>query len=144
MISTISSGPTVVFLIASHTNFALFLLSNPHLKKNVEHIYIMGGGVRSKNPTGCYRQNVSFSSQPQQCGDIGNLFTDYTSNPYAEFNFFMDPFAAYQVLQKSIGIYVVANPITKQLSSFPYAVGNSFWHSSYSCPIGCHKHHSSN
>lgn len=57
----------------------------------------MGGGVRSKNPTGCCPQNVSSSCQAQQCGDIGNLFTDYTSNPYAEFNFFMDPFAAYQV-----------------------------------------------
>ncbi|XP_049347795.1 nucleoside hydrolase 4-like [Solanum verrucosum] len=107
MINTISSGPTVVFLIASHTNFALFLLSNPHLKKNVEHIYIMGGGVRSKNPTGCFPQNVCSSCQPQQCGDIGNLFTDYTSNPYAEFNFFMDPFAAYQVIHSGIPVTLV-------------------------------------
>ncbi|PHT59863.1 hypothetical protein CQW23_02226 [Capsicum baccatum] len=107
MINTISSGPTVVFLIASHTNFALFLQSNPHLKKNIEHIYIMGGGVRSKNPTGCCPQNVSSSCQAQQCGDIGNLFTDYTSNPYAEFNFFMDPFAAYQVFHSGIQVTLV-------------------------------------
>ncbi|XP_070042242.1 nucleoside hydrolase 3-like isoform X2 [Nicotiana tomentosiformis] len=107
MINTISSGPTVVFLIASHTNFALFLLSNPHLKKNIEHIYIMGGGVRSKNPTGCCPKNVSSSCQPQQCGDIGNVFTDYTSNPYAEFNFFMDPFAAYQVIHSGIPVTLV-------------------------------------
>ena len=98
MIETISAGPTVVFLIGSLTNFALFLLSNPHLKKNVEHIYIMGGGIRSKNPQGCCPDNASPSCQPQQCGDRGNLFTDFTSNPYAEFNIFMDPFAAYQVL----------------------------------------------
>ncbi|KAJ8573792.1 hypothetical protein K7X08_010303 [Anisodus acutangulus] len=107
MINTISSGSTVVFLIASHTNFALFLLSNPHLKKNIEHIYIMGGGVRSKNPTGCCPKNVSSSCQPQQCGDIGNLFTDYTSNPYAEFNLFMDPFSAYQVIHSGIPVTLV-------------------------------------
>lgn len=67
----------------------------------------MGGGVRSKNPTGCCPQNVSSSCQPQQCGDIGNLFTDYTSNPYAEFNFFMDPFAAYQVIHSGIPVTLV-------------------------------------
>lgn len=38
MIETVLAGPTVVFPIGSHTNFALFLLSNPRLKKNVEHI----------------------------------------------------------------------------------------------------------
>ncbi|KAG5023924.1 hypothetical protein JHK82_019817 [Glycine max] len=31
-----------------------------------------------------------------QCGDRGNMFTDYNTNPYAEFNIFGDPFAAYQ------------------------------------------------
>ncbi|KAM3265745.1 putative protein isoform X1 [Capsicum annuum] len=107
MIETISAGPTVVFLIGSHTNFALFLLSNPCLKKNVEHIYIMGGGIRSKNPKGCCPDNASSSCQPQQCGDHGNLFTDYTSNPYAEFNIFMDPFAAYQVIHSGIPITIV-------------------------------------
>ena len=56
----------------------------------------MGGGI------GCCTKNSTSSCQPGQCG---NLFTDYTSNPYAEFNMFMDPFAAYQVLQKSIGIF---------------------------------------
>lgn len=58
----------------------------------------MGGGIRSKNPQGCCPGNANPSCQPQQCGDHGNLFTDFTSNPYAEFNIFMDPFAAYQVL----------------------------------------------
>lgn len=57
-------------------------MTNPHLKKNVEHIYIMGGAVRSKNPTGY----------------PGNVFTSFKSNPYVEFNFFGDPFAAYQVI----------------------------------------------
>ena len=71
-------------------------MTNPHLKKNVDHIYIMGGGVRSRNPTGCCPKNDT-SCQPQQCGDHGNMFTAFRANPYAEFNFFGDPFAAYQV-----------------------------------------------
>lgn len=107
MIDKISAGPITVFLIGAHTNFAIFLMNNPHLKKNVEHIYVMGGGVRSKNPTGCCPQNASSSCTPQQCGDHGNMFTDYTSNPYAEFNIFGDPFAAYQVFHSGIPITLV-------------------------------------
>ena len=73
-------------------------MTNPHLKKNIDHIYIMGGFVKSKNPIGCCPENVNSTCQPQQCGDRGgNIFTGYESNPYAEFNIFGDPFAAYQV-----------------------------------------------
>ncbi|XP_058082574.1 nucleoside hydrolase 3-like isoform X2 [Magnolia sinica] len=107
MIDAISSGPITVFVIGAHTNFAIFLMSNPHLKKNIEHIYVMGGGVRSKNPTGCCPMNASSSCKPRQCGDRGNLFTDYTSNPYAEFNIFGDPFAAYQVFHSGIPVTLV-------------------------------------
>ncbi|TVU19334.1 hypothetical protein EJB05_35478 [Eragrostis curvula] len=96
LFDTISEGCTTVILIGAHTNLAIFLMSYPHLKRNVEHIYIMGGGVRSKNPTGCCPENATTSCTPQQCGDHGNLFTSYTTNPNAEFNFFGDPFAAYQ------------------------------------------------
>ncbi|KAM1301274.1 hypothetical protein ACFX2H_012333 [Malus domestica] len=106
MIDNISAGPITVFLIGAHTNFALFLMNNPHLKKNIEHIYVMGGGVRSKNPTGCCPEN-STSCVPRQCGDPGNVFTDYTSNPYAEFNFLGDPFAAYQVIHSGIPVTLV-------------------------------------
>lgn len=67
----------------------------------------MGGGVRSKNPTGCCPPNATSSCQPRQCGDHGNLFTDYKSNPYAEFNFFGDPFASYQVFHSGIPITLV-------------------------------------
>ncbi|XP_028947775.2 nucleoside hydrolase 3-like isoform X2 [Malus domestica] len=81
-------------------------MNNPHLKKNIEHIYVMGGGVRSKNPTGCCPEN-STSCVPRQCGDPGNVFTDYTSNPYAEFNFLGDPFAAYQVIHSGIPVTLV-------------------------------------
>ncbi|XP_024931679.3 nucleoside hydrolase 3 [Ziziphus jujuba] len=106
MIDKISAGPITVFVIGAHTNFAIFLMNNPHLKNNVEHIYVMGGGVRSKNPTGCCLEN-STSCTPRQCGDPGNLFTDYTSNPYAEFNIFADPFAAYQVFHSGIPVTLV-------------------------------------
>ncbi|KAJ0839688.1 putative inosine/uridine-preferring nucleoside hydrolase domain, ribonucleoside hydrolase [Helianthus annuus] len=82
LIEKISNGPISLLVIGAHTNIAIFLMTNPHLKKNIEHIYIMGGGVRSKNPTG---------------GNHGNLYTCFKSNPYAEFNLFDDPFAAYQV-----------------------------------------------
>lgn len=107
MIDTISAGPINVILTGAHTNFAIFLMNNPHLKRNVEHIYVMGGGVRSENPTGCCPQNGTSSCRPRQCGDCGNLFTDYNSNPYAEFNIFGDPFAAYQVLHSGIPVTLV-------------------------------------
>ncbi|KAL3626176.1 Nucleoside hydrolase 3 [Castilleja foliolosa] len=108
MIDKISAGPITVFLIGASTNLAIFLMSNPHLKKNIKHIYIMGGGVRSKNPSGCCNKNSSSSCQPsRQCGDRGNLFTGYKSNPYAEFNMFGDPFAAYQVIHSGIPITLV-------------------------------------
>ncbi|CAL0307244.1 unnamed protein product [Lupinus luteus] len=100
LIDKISAGPVTVLITGAHTNFAIFLMSNPHLKKNVKHIYIMGGGVRSSNPTGCCPKTTSSSCMPRQCGDRGNVFTDYNTNPYAEFNIFWDPFAAYQVLKQ--------------------------------------------
>ncbi|KAJ7980183.1 inosine-uridine preferring nucleoside hydrolase family protein [Quillaja saponaria] len=107
LIDKISAGPVTVVIIGAHTNFAIFLMTNPHLKKNVEHIYVMGGGVRSKNPTGCCPKNASSSCVPRQCGDHGNLFTNYNSNPYAEFNIFGDPFAAYQVFHSGIPVTLV-------------------------------------
>ncbi|XP_043722088.1 uncharacterized protein LOC122669395 [Telopea speciosissima] len=107
LIDTISKGPITLFMIGTHTNIAIFLMTNPHLKKNIEHIYVMGGGVRSKNPTGCCPKNASSSCKPRQCGDHGNLFTAYTSNSNAEFNMFQDPFAAYQVFHSGIPITLV-------------------------------------
>ncbi|KAK2411949.1 inosine-uridine preferring nucleoside hydrolase family protein [Trifolium repens] len=120
LIEKVSAGPTTLFMIGTHTNVAIFLMNNPHLKKNVEHIYIMGGGVRSSNPTGCCPQNSSSSCVPAQCGNRGNLFTDYNTNPYAEFNIFLDPFAAYQVIHSGIPVTLVpldatnTIPVTEQ------------------------------
>ncbi|KAF9678091.1 hypothetical protein SADUNF_Sadunf08G0175800 [Salix dunnii] len=107
LIEKISAGPITIFIIGAHTNIGIFLMKNPHLKKNIQQIYVMGGGVRSKNPTGCCPNNASSSCQPRQCGNPGNLFTDYTSNPYGEFNIFGDPFAAYQVFHSGIPVTLV-------------------------------------
>ncbi|KAL2534577.1 inosine-uridine preferring nucleoside hydrolase family protein [Abeliophyllum distichum] len=107
MIEKISAGPITVLIIGAHTNFAIFLMSNPNLKKNIKHIYVMGGGVRSKNPTGCCPKKALSACQTRQCGDRGNLFTAYTCNPYAEFNIFGDPFAAYQVIHSGIPVTLV-------------------------------------
>jgi len=111
LIDKISAGPITLIVIGVQTNIAIFLMNNPHLKKNVEHIYIMGGGVRSRNPTGCCPQNASSSCVPKQCGDRGNLFTNYKANPYAEFNIFGDPFAAYQVSLKLYAELFIINKL---------------------------------
>ncbi|KAK2640612.1 hypothetical protein Ddye_028407 [Dipteronia dyeriana] len=102
MINAISAGPTTVFLIGSHTNFAIFLMSNPHLKKNVEHIYVMGGAIRSN----CSNGTNSTRSESEQCSSIGNL-QPKDSNPYAEYNIFSDPFAAYTVLHSGIPVTLI-------------------------------------
>ncbi|MFS7928281.1 putative inosine/uridine-preferring nucleoside hydrolase domain, ribonucleoside hydrolase [Helianthus anomalus] len=91
LIKTISEGPVSVLLAGAHTNLGIFLMTNPSLKRNIDHIYIMGGAVRLNNPT----------------SDHSNMFTAYRSNPYGEFNIFSDPFAAYQVIHSGIPITLV-------------------------------------
>lgn len=59
VLNMISSGPITVFIMWSHTKFAVFLMNNPHLEKNVEHIYVMGGDIRSD----CSSSDNSFLSR---------------------------------------------------------------------------------
>lgn len=96
----ISAGPTTVFLMGAHTNLAIFLLSNPHLKKNIKHIYAMGGAIRE------ICSESADKSHGKTCKNIGNLWPPNT-NPYAEFNIFGDPFAAYTVLHSGIPVTLV-------------------------------------
>ncbi|KAJ4719544.1 Inosine-uridine preferring nucleoside hydrolase family protein [Melia azedarach] len=98
MINAISEGPTTVFIMGSHTNFAIFIMNNPHLKKNVEHIYAMGGAIRP---------NCSNGTNSEHCSSpVGNLYPQ-DSNPYAEYNIFSDPFAAYTVLHSGIPVTLI-------------------------------------
>ncbi|XP_038879906.1 uncharacterized protein LOC120071620 isoform X2 [Benincasa hispida] len=100
MKDAVSAGPTTVFLMGAHTNLAIFLLSNPHLKKNIKHIYAMGGAIRE-----ICSENAD-KSHGKTCNNIGNLWPPNT-NPYAEFNIFGDPFAAYTVLHSGIPVTLV-------------------------------------
>ncbi|XP_015875259.2 nucleoside hydrolase 3 [Ziziphus jujuba] len=104
----ISAGPITVFLLGSHTNLALFLIAHPHLKKNIEHIYAMGGAVR---PT-CNNPNSSKAGLCEE--DFGNLYPQDT-NPYAEFNIFEDPFAAYTVLHSGIPFTLIPLDATRTI-----------------------------
>jgi len=85
MADTLSAGPTTVILLGAHTNLALLLMTRPHLRRNVERVYVSGGAVRAP----------------------GNLFTAAAANPAAEFNFFGDPFAAYQVLHSGVPVTMI-------------------------------------
>lgn len=101
MVETLSAGPTTVLLFGAHTNLALLLMSHPHLRRNVERVYVSGGAVRA----------------------AGNLFTASATNPVAEFNIFGDPFAAYQVLHSGVPVTMIpldatnAIPVTEEFYS---------------------------
>ncbi|KAB2630111.1 hypothetical protein D8674_007630 [Pyrus ussuriensis x Pyrus communis] len=105
MKDAISAGPITVFIMGTHTNIAVFLMTNPSLKKNIEHIYAMGGAVRST----CSENVTSVL-----CCDIGNLLRQ-DINPYAEFNIFGDPFAAYTVLHSGIPVTLVPLDATRTI-----------------------------
>ncbi|CAH9136675.1 unnamed protein product [Cuscuta epithymum] len=106
LINTISAGPTTVLMIGSHTNMAIFLMTNPQLKENIAHIYSLSGSIDAG----------------------GNLFTSFNTNPYAEFNMFMDPFAAYQVIHSGIPVTLVtldaANTIPISAEFFSHMESN--------------------
>ncbi|XP_024525453.1 uncharacterized protein LOC112344613 [Selaginella moellendorffii] len=97
LLEALSTGSNTVLLTGSHTNFALLLMTHPEVKKNIQHVYIMGGG------------------------ESGNLFTGTESNPRAEFNIFADPFASYQVFHSGLAITLVpleatdTVPVTQEL-----------------------------
>lgn len=53
-----------MYSLGSQTNFfAIFFLSNSHLKNNVQQIYVIGGSTRSENPIGCYPENDNFNNE---------------------------------------------------------------------------------
>lgn len=97
LLASLSTGTNTLLILGAHTNVAILLETHPEVKSHIEHIYVMGGGVRSSNPAGCCAAGDATCVPAPKCGTIGNLFDAVNTNPYAEFNIFMDPFAAYQV-----------------------------------------------
>ncbi|KAL4348741.1 hypothetical protein GQ457_17G000900 [Hibiscus cannabinus] len=61
------------------------------------------------------------SDHSRECSDIGNLYLQ-DSNPYAEFNMFSNPFAAYKVLHSGVPFTLIpldaANTILVRVSSW--------------------------
>ncbi|EEC79209.1 hypothetical protein OsI_19926 [Oryza sativa Indica Group] len=97
MADTVSGGPTTVLLFGAHTNLALLLMAHPRLARNIDRVYVSGGAVRAADPA-------------------GNLFTAFATNPFAEFNIFGDPFAAYQVIHSGIPITMIPLDATNTIS----------------------------
>ncbi|KAK2640609.1 hypothetical protein Ddye_028404 [Dipteronia dyeriana] len=84
-------------------------MNNPHLKKNVEYFYVLGGGIA----TNCL--NGANSLSEQYLDRIGNL-DPKDRNPYAEFNIFSDPFASYQqVLHSGIPVTLIPLDATRTI-----------------------------
>ncbi|KAK8516704.1 hypothetical protein V6N13_080798 [Hibiscus sabdariffa] len=61
------------------------------------------------------------SDHSRECSDIGNLYLQ-DSNPYAEFNMFSNPFAAYKVLHSGVPFTLIpldaTNTILVRVSSW--------------------------
>lgn len=81
-ITIIATGPL--------TNVATFILSYPELKNNIEHIYIMGGGITHGNWT-----------------------------PAAEFNILVDPEAAKIVFESQIPLTMAGLDVTEKALIMP-------------------------
>ncbi|CAA0807104.1 inosine-uridine preferring nucleoside hydrolase family protein [Striga hermonthica] len=110
MIDTISAGPTTIFVTGPATNLAIFLMTSPQLKKNIEAIYILGGGLRPRTAN-CPTSSLSCPT--------GNVYTGDNTAPDAEYNIFTDPFAAYQVIHSGIKIILVPLDATDTMPITP-------------------------
>jgi len=82
------------------TNIATFLSSNTNSSSKIEQLYIVGGHIG---------QN--------EASDGGNVFT-VLSNRKAEFNMYLDPLAAKQVLASKLNITMIPLKILRKASSF--------------------------
>lgn len=90
-----SPQPVVVITDGPLTNLAEALLAEPELVKNIQMIYIMGGAI-----------------------DVpGNLFgvPQYSTEVTAEFNIFVDPYAAGVVINSGAPITLVPLDVTNQV-----------------------------
>jgi len=81
-------GNLTLIALGPLTNVALGLKTDPSGMKKLKEIIIMGGAVRTK----------------------GNI------TPYAEFNIFVDPLAAFHVFQSSLPITLIPLDVTRQVA----------------------------
>jgi inosine-uridine nucleoside N-ribohydrolase len=84
-------GEFTLIALGPLTNVALALEKDPAGMKNLKEIIIMGGAVRT----------------------AGNI------TPHAEFNVFVDPLAAFQVLKSGLPITLIPLDITRQVALTP-------------------------
>lgn len=80
-ITIISLGPL--------TNIAKLFLENPSIKKYIKEVWIMGGNINTEGNITCYYEN-SFKKLKK-----------------AEFNFFIDPYAAKIVINSNLKIFLI-------------------------------------
>lgn len=100
VINGFQSGRKVTILTAGPlTNIATFLLSNTNSSLNIEKLYIIGGNIGQGEPSD------------------GNVFTVHASRK-AEFNMYLDPLAAKQVLASKLNITMIPLNILRKGSSF--------------------------
>lgn len=90
-----SQEPVTIFVSGSLTNLALALRMDPKISGNIARVYIMGGAV-----------NVS--------GNINDLLPE-TDNQLAEWNIFVDPVAASEVISSGLSLYLVPLDATNQV-----------------------------
>lgn len=87
-----ASAPVDILALGPQTNLAEFVMNYPELKSKVGKIYLMGGAV-----------NVP-----------GNVASWIEGNTKAEWNIFIDPYAANQVFASGIPIVMVGLDATNQ------------------------------
>jgi pyrimidine-specific ribonucleoside hydrolase len=90
-----SKKPVAIFISGSHTNLAEALRLDPGIAANIRDVYIMGGSV-----------NIP-----------GNIHSDWPEfeNETAEWNIWVDPMAASEVLSSGLPLHLVPLDATRQV-----------------------------
>lgn len=91
-----STEPMMVFISGSHTNLAEALRVNPEFAEKIAGVYVMGGSIHKQ----------------------GNIESDWPEihNAVAEWNIWVDPQAAHEVLASGIPVHLVPLDATDQVT----------------------------
>lgn len=95
-----ATRPITIFVTGPATNIAHAITQRPEIKKNIESIIMMGGGLEP-------------GPHPDKAGRSGNI------TYHAEFNFFQDPYAANILFQTDIDIHVLTMDANQYLHLSP-------------------------